>query len=268
MKKILIIMALLLSSYCSAASMYDKEIVVLDQKRNEKVKKVFREMMDRYEEKDLEGFFSYVSEDRFLQDYMTFYEAIEKDMRVYDTLSIDTWIDKISDQGVKRFLYVRWDKRYDSVASNIQIQKLGYSRFLFDEINGKYKLIELAGNNFWGESLPEWREEVPHIAGQEIEVKPDLTVTIEGCILTGTGVGKVSFRLNNIGATPAATGEIEYKVINDIGDTIYTYNGDLDVGSSSEVIEQDNLCIPSAYGVYVDPNNLIDESDETNNMAP
>ena len=177
-KKIVIMMILVFSSFVYASSMYDKEIVVLDQSRNEKVKKVFREMMDRYEEKDLDGFFSYVSEDRFLQDYMTFYEAIEKDMREYDTLSIDTWVDKITDDGVKRFLYVRWEKRYDKVDSDTQIQKLGYSRFLFDEINGEYKLIELAGNNFWGESLKEWREEVPQIAGQEPEGMPDLTVTI------------------------------------------------------------------------------------------
>ncbi len=169
-KSIIISTFLILSTFLYASSEYDREIMVLNKTRDEKVAKVFKEMMETYDDEDVNAFFEYVSEDRFIQDYMLFYDAIELDMRVYDTLSIDNWIDKITEDGVKRFLYVRWEKRYLSTLGNDEDREIiqrGYSRFLFDEVNGKYKLIELAGNNFWGKSSSEWREEVPKIAGQE-----------------------------------------------------------------------------------------------------
>ena len=84
-----------------------------------------------------------------------------------EIINVDTWIDKITSDGVKRYLYVRWEKRYETNDGVNQLSQTGYSRFLFDEINGKYKLIELAGNNLWGNSLSEWMEEVPYIKGQE-----------------------------------------------------------------------------------------------------
>jgi len=167
-KKVLILFFFLLGTLSFGAGEYDKDIVVKDQSRNDKVKEVFKAMMGAYEEEDISLFFSYVSEDRFEQDYMTFYDAIDQDIRVYDILNVDTWVDKITEDGIKRYLYVQWDKRYLSSTSDTEIQQRGYSRFLFDEVNGKYKLIQLAGNNFWGKSLPEWTEEVPQIAGQEV----------------------------------------------------------------------------------------------------
>ena len=134
-KKSILFLCILMSTLSFSASEFDKGIIVKDQSRNEKVTTVFKEMMRAYEEEDISEFFSYVSEDRFIQDYMTFYEAIEQDLRVYDILSIDTWVNKITDDGVKRYLYVRWEKRYESTSSNQEIVQLGYSRFLFDEVN-------------------------------------------------------------------------------------------------------------------------------------
>ena len=273
LKKIVLLLFVGLVSIGLASSDYNRDITVKDQSRNDKVKTVFREMMDKYEEKDLDGFFSYVSEDRFLQDYMLFYEAIEKDMREYDTLSIDTWVDKITEDGVKRFLYVKWQKRYDKIDSDTQIQKLGYSRFLFDEINGKYKLIELAGNNFWGESLPEWKEEVPQIAGQEQEEVvtnndgsgplPDLTATIIDC--QGSSV---YFTLNNIGAGATQSGSIQWSMSNGPANDTGTYSGDLQAGESSSTITATGYdCAVAAVTVTVDPNDLIDETDNSNNTT-
>jgi len=167
----------------SFAGEYDKDIVVKNQSRNDKVKTVFREMMNAYEEEDIGQFFSFVSEDRFQQDYMTFYDAIDEDMRIYDILNIDTWVNKITEDGVKRFLEVQWEKRYESSkrvylnsrdfasSSEFEIIQRGTTEFLFDEINGKYKLIKIAGNNFWGGSLKEWTDEVGDIAGQESKDK-------------------------------------------------------------------------------------------------
>ena len=268
LKKVVLLLFIGLVSIGLASSDYDRDITVKDQSRNDKVKTVFREMMDRYEEKDLDGFFSYVSEDRFLQDYMLFYEAIEKDMREYDTLSIDTWVDKITEDGVKRFLYVKWEKRYDKVDSDTQIQKLGYSRFLFDEINGKYKLIELAGNNFWGESLPEWREEVPQIAGQEPEqvstALPDLVVVNETCV----GISIVQFSIQNIGQGATQSGSIEWSTSNGPTNDSGSYIGDLQPGASSSTITASVYdCTTATTTIIVDPNDLIQESDESNNQT-
>jgi len=284
MKKTILILLLLYSGMLYASSQYDRDIIVTDQNRNEKVKKVFREMMDRYEEKDLDGFFSFVSEDRFLQDYMTFYEAIEKDMREYDTLSIDTWVDKISEDGVKRFLYVRWEKRYETVDTNQQIQKLGYSRFLFDEINGQYKLIELAGNNFWGESLPEWREEVPQIAGQEADEDssttiivnttsgnssgglPDLIIVNIDCIDNGSSAD-FTFNIQNIGTGATTTGSIDWEVNNGPDTGNGTYSGNLNAGETSSQISWTDVFYNCSSGsIEVDQNDLIQESNENNNI--
>jgi len=44
----------------------------------------------------------------------------------------------------------------------------GFSRFLFDEVDGQYLLVELAGNSLFGASLREWLDEVPRIAGEEM----------------------------------------------------------------------------------------------------
>ncbi len=261
MKRVLLFL-MFLNIFSLVASEFDRDIVVLDQSRDDKVKTVFREMMNSYEEEDLTGFFSFVSEDRFNQDYMTFYEAIEEDFRIYDILSIDTWVDKLTEDGVKRYLYVRWDKRYESTASDTEINQLGYSRFLFDEINGQYKLIELAGNNFWGASLPEWREEVPQIAGQEPEavILPDLTVTITSCPDTGPA----EFKITNLGAA-TTSGSIEYETFDAAGGTnSYIYNGNILMNESINLSKPHNC---GAGNITVDPNNLIEESDETNNQA-
>ncbi len=256
MKRLLLFM-MVLGMFSLFASEYDREMVVLDQSRNDKVKTVFQEMMNRYEEEDLNAFFSFVSEDRFHQDYMTFHEAIEEDFRVYDILNVDTWIDKITTDGVKRYLYVKWDKRYESTNSDTEINRLGYSRFLFDEINGEYKLIEIAGNNFWGGSLPEWREEVIHIAGEEPE-KPDLTVTVTSCVT------ELNFKITNLGAM-TSTGEIEYEIFDGGGagsTNRYTYYGNIALNESVNLSQPHNC---KGGTITIDQNNLIEEANEDNN---
>ncbi len=257
-KKILIILLLLFVTFGFSASQFNKDITILNQSRNDKVVAVFRAMMKTYEEEDLNGFFSYVSEDRFIQDYMTFYDAIDKDMSVYDILNVDIWVDKITHDGIKRYLYVRWDKRYQSTASNNELSKKGYSRFLFDEVNGKYKLIGLAGNNFWGESLAEWREEVPDIAGQEIYRLPDLIIT-----KVWAYNGNLTILIKNQG-DKNVTSFIKIEDKNTGGSVIYI-NG-LSVGGTATV-QINNSQAQSGDTVVIDPNNTIQESDETNNNA-
>jgi len=238
-KKIFIVIFVFLAIFGFSASQFNKDITVLNQSRNDKVVSVFKSMMKAYEEEDLSGFFSYVSEDRFIQDYMTFYDAIEKDMRVYDILNVDTWVDKITNDGIKRYLYVRWDKRYQSTTSDNELSKKGYSRFLFDEVNGKYKLIGLAGNNFWGGSLAEWTQDMPQIAGQEKESNglPDLII-VENCSNGGT------FVIKNIGNADTTSGSIEYTVVTGQqqyfdNTSIPKYYSDISAGDSSSFIRVD-----------------------------
>lgn len=269
-KNTCVILLLILATFSFAASEYDKDIVVKNQSRNDKVQEVFRAMMNAYEEEDIGLFFSYVSEDRFEQDYMTFYDAIDQDIRVYDILSVDTWVDKITEDGYKRFLYVQWDKRYLATSSDREINQRGYSRFLFDEVNGKYKLIELAGNNFWGKSLPEWTEEVPQIAGQEPETSgsgalPDLTVTI----LPGGGISDVAFNINNNGAATAFA-PIYYKIDYCGSTTTGLYEEDIFPGNSTPfpIVEPlPGMCVSGGQTVtiLVDSTKIIIELNEDNN---
>lgn len=285
MKRIFLVVVLLLATFSFGAGEFDKEIVVKNQSRNDKVKLVFREMMNAYEEEDIGQFFSYVSEDRFQQDYMTFYDAIDEDIRVYDILSVDTWVNKTTEDGVKRFLNVQWEKRYESskpvglnesdlaVSSEYEIFQRGTTEFLFDEINGKYKLIQIAGNNFWGGSLKDWTDEVGDIAGQSSKVivgdnvngsgLPDLTVTITDC-----SAGNISFNLINLGDN-TTVGDIEYQTFDGAFGTTnsYVYNNDIAKNGSISIVKP-HTC-DAVYGgrVTIDYNDVITESDETNNEA-
>jgi len=261
-----LVFILVFATFSYAAGEFDKNIIIHNQTRDDKVKSVFKKLMSNYEEENEDGFFSLVSEDRFLQDFMLFEQAIEKDFRTYEILDFDYWIDKITSDGIKRYLYVKWEKRYELINGSDELVQRGYSRFLFDEINGKYKLIELAGNNLWGESLSEWKKEVPHIAGEEREKKglPDLVI-VETCQNNGT------FVIKNIGTAGTNSGSIQYKLtqsgISSAGSTTEDeYSADIGPGESSGEIECQEV---GGYGgtIEVDPNNLIEESNENNNKV-
>jgi hypothetical protein len=280
LKNIILVFVLIFATFSYAANEFDKNIIIHNQTRDDKVKSVFKELMQNYEEENEEGFFSLVSEDRFLQDFMLFEQAIEKDFRTYEILDFDYWIDKITSDGVKRYLYVKWEKRYELINGSDELVQRGYSRFLFDEINGKYKLIELAGNNLWGNALAEWKKEVPHIAGEEKEKTglPDLTV-VETCQNSST------FVIKNIGSAGTNSGEIEFSLIaidshgvgTPIGTNPHIYSSDIEAGDSSDPIPCISGISPIGGGeityggsssdilIIVDPNNLIEESNEQNN---
>lgn len=299
-KNICFIFLLLFATSSFAASEYDKDIVVKNQTRNDKVKTVFKEMMKAYEEEDIDKFFSYVSEDRFLQDYMTFYDAIDKDMRIYDILNVDTWVNKIDKDGVKRFLYVRWTKRYESskpvklnrsdlaTSDENEIVQNGTTEFLFDEINGKYKLIKIAGNNFWGRSLKEWKEEVGDISGQEskeiagdnvngeyqngggstaaVEL-PDLTIE---CVQIDNYNYKI--KISNIGSGDTTEGLIHYKYLDvDYMTREDTYPANISAGDSIIMDGSggtvNSYCYDGGFG-EVNPLHSVAESNYDNNTYP
>jgi hypothetical protein len=162
----LLLFLVLCSSTALCDSIYDRELIVQDKTRAMQVESVFKEMMAAYEDEDARGFLDHVSDERFRQDYITFTDALYSDFRNYEIHQVDYWIDRVVPDNVKQFLFVHWEKRYENLDDGRQITRKGVSRFLFDEVDGRYLLIELAGNNLFGGSLQEWVEEVPQIAGQ------------------------------------------------------------------------------------------------------
>ena len=273
MKKLVFILFVIVNLI--ASSDYDKDIIVLDQSRDDKIRIVFSELMQYYEEEDSHAFFNLVSEERFIQDYMTFSEAIDEDFRKYEIITVDTWIDKITSDGVKRFLYVKWEKRYETNDGKTQLTQRGYSRFLFDEINGEYKLIELAGNHLWGNSLADWKEEVGTIAGQEPdEVQnsdgsvvsnddglPDLIISN---IICGTSmVDPHTIVISNIGSADANP-IIAIIPLTGIVSSSIEYNGVLSAGTS-ENITYNGDCSPGYSMFEIDPDDFIEEEIESNN---
>lgn len=169
----------LLSSTAFSETRYDRDLVVKDETRAMKVEKVFKELIAAYEDEDPQGFLDLVSDDRFRQDYITFTDALYSDFRNYEIHRVDYWVDRVVSDHIKQFLFVKWEKRYETLESGRQNTLSGYSRFLFDEVNGKYLLIELAGNPLFGGSLQEWREETPPISGQVVPVAAATKVTTD-----------------------------------------------------------------------------------------
>ena len=157
---------LLLATQVWSETRYDRDLVVKDETRAMKVEKVFKELIAAYEDEDPQGFLDLVSDDRFRQDYITFTDALYNDFRTYEIHRVDYWIDRVVSDHIKQFLFVKWEKRYEFIDNGTQQTMSGYSRFLFDEVNGKYLLIELAGNPLFGGSLQDWVDETPPISGQ------------------------------------------------------------------------------------------------------
>jgi hypothetical protein len=278
MKKLLIILCLVFVNTLFASSDYDKDIIVLNQSRDDKVKIVFDQMMQAYEEEDSNAFFHFVWEDRFLQDYMTFSEAIDNDFRKYEIISFDSWIDKITTDGIKKYLYVKWEKRYETNDGSRQLTQKGYSRFLFDEMNGQYKLIEIAGNNLWGASLAEWTQEVPDIVGQEREVVivendegtkeevvaeqedtlPDLIISNAVCQYNNNDV---EITLKNQGEADAVPSK--YIIVSNITGNGYPHT--LAAGEEVTFTSQVDVSMCGGTTFEVDPDDEIEEEDEDNN---
>jgi len=166
----LVVFCLLVSTgFCDSS--YDRELIVQDKTRAMQVESVFKQMMAAYEDEDARGFLDRVSDERFRQDYITFTDALYSDFRNYEIHQVDYWIDKVVPDNVKQFLFVHWEKRYENLDDGRQLTQKGVSRFLFDEVEGDYLLVELAGNNLFGASLQEWTQEVPQISGQEVTAR-------------------------------------------------------------------------------------------------
>ena len=251
-----------------ADSSYDRELIVQDKTRAMKVESTFKELMAAYEDEDARGFLDLVSDERFRQDYITFTDALYSDFRNYEIHHVDYWIDRVVPDHVKQFLYVRWEKRYENLDDGQQLTTTGSSRFLFDDVDGKYQLVELAGNNLFGGSLQEWTEEVPQIAGQEVVVAgagdlPDLIVTYvsdDGYI--------INYTVQNIGTAPSSECQIDCEYtpifggppIHDTGVVAPLAVGEVRSGTL-------NADYPTSITLTIDSTNVVAESNEDNNTS-
>jgi len=270
---LLLLFSGLFSSTAFCDSMYDRELIVQDKTRAMQVEAVFKEMIAAYENEDAYGFLEHVSDERFRQDYITFTDALYSDFRNYEIHRIDYWIDKVVPDNVKQFLFVRWEKRYENLDDGRQLTQRGVSRFLFDEVDGRYLLIELAGNNLFGDSLPEWRQEVPQIVGQvavaaagndnsnPTQNLPDLVILDAKWEPNYSGAfeGTLAFAIRNIGM--AASGPC------DLGVELFTHVVTITVpalgpnGDFSSV--RTNVTQPEV--LKVDYYDVVTESNENNN---
>ena len=257
------------SGFC--ASSYDRELIVQDKTRAMQVESVFKEMMAAYEDEDARGFLNFVSDERFRQDYITFTDALYSDFRNYEIHQVEYWIDKIVPDNVKQFLFVQWEKRYENLDDGRQLIQKGSSRFLFDEVDGEYLLIELAGNNLFGGSLQEWVEEVPPIAGQEAvassedEGKPDLLITAASQSSSAVSVASfymLSFTVKNIGTTSSSLCTLE-AVPNGSYPQGFTYT--IDPLAPNESRSYGQYQGPMMQSLNVDIDDDVDESNENNN---
>ena len=286
---LLIIFALLVSvvSTAFADNSFDRELIVKDEQRSDRVESVFKNLMAAYEDEDAQGFLALVSDERFRQDYITFTDALYSDFRHYEIHHVDYWIDRVVTDHVKRFLYVRWEKRYENLDDGEQLTLRGYSRFLFDDVEGDYLLVELAGNSLFGGSLPEWVEEVPQISGQEVEVfnpqeslvpATPADLVVESAVLTCPPLDMVlptamsptvTCRVRNIGGTTSDPCQI---ILYLYKDTYTSSVQSLASGQAQDItftgVNSDSC--PSGYSedrVIVDYLDTVLESNESNNES-
>ncbi|GAB6097243.1 hypothetical protein JCM14469_34970 [Desulfatiferula olefinivorans] len=203
---------------CPAENSFERELVVKDQTRSMKVESVFKELIKAYEDEDARSFLDRVSDERFRQDYITFTDALYNDFRTYDIHRVDYWIDRIVPDNVKHFLYVKWEKRYESLDTGRQNTGQGYSRFLFDEVNGKYLLVEMAGNSLFGGSLREWNDELPRIPGAVASApspdgSPCAPGSLGGCTAADCALNGGYWYDNRCNATPQAGGLPDLRIV-------------------------------------------------------
>ena len=117
---------------------------------NQKVEKALNQMIKSYKNKNLKVFVSHILENKFQGDFLDFVEEVQNDMRVNTVMSIDVWVDKITTDGKKRFLYITWNKIHTSIEMDGEITTDGKSMLLFQKSKKRYGLIDFKGAPLFG----------------------------------------------------------------------------------------------------------------------
>lgn len=282
------LMAVLGNAY--AATAYDREIVVIDKSRQAVVEEQLKKLLRAYQEEDPKTFLEYVSEDRFRQDYITFEDALYEDLRNYEIHRVDYWTDRVVKSGFAYMIYVNWKKRYEDLDNAKQMSQEGFSRFTFDEINGDYVLVELAGDDLFGASYASWTEQTPTIVGARREApsefgglgnnsnsSPNPTTTpaskadlvpVDAMLLTGTPEHVYYLEVNNAGQ--AASGPFRIKTDGTIGGAAITHTdvSSIAAGQTKYISIQSDKVFSGPFDLVVELDELdqVDESNESNNI--
>lgn len=160
----LFVILLLLGFVSLANSSSDRTIQPLNSSAEEQIRDSFRQLLWAYSDGDVVSFFENVSEDKFQQDYLGFDNAIREDFRMNSILNIDYVFNQAVPSGKnKYFLFVQWEKLYQNIRASKPQTKRGTSRFLFEKIKGKYKLIGMSKKILFGDtrSNKEFKRDVP-----------------------------------------------------------------------------------------------------------
>ena len=163
-KILILILALLFSSCSVVQNNHNKTIESSQDSSEQKVEAVFSKMVSAYNNEDSRKFLSYVSRENFLQDYATFENAIYQDFRMYSLYDINYWfMQTVPDSDGRYYLLVKWEKDFETIKKEALQKKKGQTRFLFELLDEEYKLIQLAGDELFGDSVDEWNLEIPKI---------------------------------------------------------------------------------------------------------
>jgi hypothetical protein len=172
---------------------------------------------------------------------------------------------------VKQFLYVKWEKRYETLDDARQLNETGYSRFVFDEVEGKYLLIELAGNDLFGASLPEWTEETPSIPGQEVTVSStpagQADLVMQSAVLA---YGNYEFYITNQGTAAAPSSTLQMSdPATPLPSAIPGVVAVPSIAAGQTIYLAPKDAGGAAFQTYVlDSLNAVNESNEGNNTGP
>jgi hypothetical protein len=148
-----LLLLLLLVTATLANSSSDRTTRPLNNSAEEQIRDSFRQLLSAYSDGDVVAFFENVSEDKFQQDYLGFDNAIREDFRMNSILNIDYVFNQTVPSGKnKYFLFVKWEKLYQNIKAAQPQTKRGTSRFLFQKIKGKYKLIGMSKKILFGDT--------------------------------------------------------------------------------------------------------------------
>ncbi len=258
---------ILLTTLCYGESSFDRELIIKNQARATKVESVLKNLLRSYENEDAREFLDYVSEDRFRHDYLTFTDALYEDFRTYEIHQVEYWVDRVVADHVKQFLFVRWKKRYEMLDDGQQLKASGFSRFVFDEVNGKYLLIELAGNDLFGSSLAEWTSETPAIPGQEsTSAKADLVMSC-ATFIPGPSIvdDQHHFYIKNQGTVVAGTSVL--RVENEVWGAQLDFSINVPSILPGQTVHVEDAVHSRFQNYRLDFTSVVSESNENNNTG-
>lgn len=268
------------------ASSYDKNIIVRDQNRNNKIVALFEKLIKHYKSSNYVEFIKEISQDKFIGDYELFTEALDDDMRDYDIHSITYRINSILPSGYKgsvsRILNVTWQKRYTYLGGANLLSEhtsTGTAILQFDEVNGDYKLIRISGDLLFGSSSAELQNDIPKDGSLKTQ-KPDLEVTninltnfnVSSKIQDDEAQSITLTIINNGDALISQAFFISLEFGNDDGDSGYVWvevDERIPAHESIQIkedIEIKNYKKFTSVNIFVDNEDVIVESNERNNQ--